>query len=144
MTTRMVGLLIPVLSCLLFTFSDADLRAEEARLIQLDNGESLRFESTQHTRILPYSFYDQAMASLPGLYPEVEILAKRRLGYLGSNPPHLYALVGYSEDPSSDEVVLRGIVTRRDQAWEFNLITTTAKFDQTLLLVLEYLSSSDF
>ena len=133
-----------VICGLTITMVSTCAQAGESRLFQLENEQSLRVESTPYSRVLPYAFFDQAMASLPQLYPEVEIRVQRRLGRLGNDPVRLYALIGYRENPASEEIVLRGILTQTDRAWTFDLKTTHANFDQTLLLVLEFLSGPDF
>lgn len=138
---RIAGL---VVGGLMIAISMTDAPAADSRIIQLDNDQSLSVESISYSRILPYAFYDQAMASLPALYPGIEILVQRRLGQLGSEPIRLYALIGYREKRSSDDITLQGVVTQEDQAWAFNLKTTRASLEQTLVLVVEFLSGPDF
>ena len=58
-----------------------------AKKVLLENGLELQIKEIQPSRILPQAFYDQAMASIPGVYPNSKIIAKSRMGYLGKNPP---------------------------------------------------------
>jgi hypothetical protein len=95
---RPVGSAALVLVALLLCY--APTQADE---ITLDTGATLTITATRYNRRLPHSFYDQAMASLPRLYPEHDLLAGRRFGRLGGV---VYSLVCYSESPSGEKVVI--------------------------------------
>ena len=72
--------------------------------VRLENGQELNIKHMSPSRILPHAYYDQAVASIPGVYPNSQIIAKRRLGYLGKNPSFLYSMVSYKKSKDLPEV----------------------------------------
>lgn len=108
---------------------------------ELDNGYILYVTETTYSRNMPYVFYDQAINSIPGIYPNSTIVAERRLGIIGGNSDVLYSLVGYKERKNNKEVTISGIATNKDRAWSFTIMAADTSLTQTLLLVLENLSN---
>jgi len=96
------------------------------------------------SRILPHAFYDQAIASIPVIYPNSQIIAKRRVGYLGKNTSSLYSMVCYKESKDLSEVTIRGVVTNKKKAWSFDVKIVESSFVDTLLLVLEIIADLPF
>ena len=103
--------------------------------ISLTSGGTLTITNTAYSRALPHAFYDQAMSSLPHLYPRHELLASRRAGALGEV---IYALVCYKETPSSEHAVIQAVAVFKDRAWSLHAISPTA-YGDTLMEVLEYI-----
>ncbi len=89
---------------------------------------------------MPYVFYDQAINSIPGIYPNSTIVAERHLGKIGENADVLYSLIGYKEEKNTNEITISGIATNKDRAWSFTIMVADSSLTQTLLLVLENLS----
>jgi len=94
----------------------------------LENGVELHIKEILPSRILPHAFYDQAMASIPGVYPNSQIIAKRRVGYLGKNTPSLYSMVCYKESKDQEEVTISGVVTDKNKAWSFDAKVVESSF----------------
>jgi len=110
--------------------------AAHAGEITLENGAKLKVVHIQYSRVLPHSFYDQALASLPHLFPEHLILAARRSGKLGDA---VYALVCYRETPTSQNVTIQAVVSHGVRAWR--LETTSAdSYSDMLIQVLEQIA----
>ena len=122
---------IPRLLFGLLLFLSAAVQAGE---IRLDDGGTLTVTETSYNRYLPHSFYDQAMASLPRLYPDYELLAGRRFGRVGAVT---YSLVCYRESPSSDKVVIQAVAVHDERAWNIETLTDKTSYPGALLRVLE-------
>lgn len=101
--------------------------------IRLESGSTLTVADVQHSRILPHAFHDQALSSLPRLFPGHVLLASRRSGVLGEVA---YALVCYKESPASERVVIQVNAVHRDRAWSLDAIAP-ASYGDTLVQVLE-------
>lgn len=123
--------------CLFFGLLLFMSAAVQADKITLEGGSTLSFTEISYNRTLPHSFYDQAMASLPRLYPEHELLAGRRLGRLGDVA---YSLICYRESPSSNKVVIQAVAVHIERAWNFEAVTDTTSYPRTLLWTLERIS----
>ena len=108
---------------------------------ELDNGHILYVTEATYSRNMPYVFYDQAIISIPGIYPNSTIVAERRLGKIGGNSNVLYSLVGYKEQKNTKEIIISGIATNKDRAWSFTIMVADSSLTQSLLLVLENLSN---
>ncbi len=111
----------------------ATARADE---ITLESGARLRITEIEYSRILPQSFYDQALSSLPHLFPKHTMLAARRSGNLGKVN---YALVCYRDTPSSQRVAIQAVATYEGRAWRLET-TSASSYADTLLQVLEQIS----
>ena len=109
---------------------------EAARDIPLESGSVLRISDAEVSRILPHAFYDQAMASLPHLYPKHVLLAARRSGRFGDVR---YALVCYKETAASERVIIRAMAVHASQAWSLEAIAS-ASYENTLIEVLEQIA----
>ncbi len=108
--------------------------------VRLENGQELNIKHMSPSRILPHAYYDQAVASIPGVYPNSQIIAKRRLGYLGKNPSFLYSMVSYKKSKDLPEVTISGVVVNKNRAWFFEAKVDESSFADTLVLVLETLA----
>ena len=69
------------------------------KTVPLENGVVLHIKEIAFSRILPHAYYDQAISSIPGVYPDSQIIAKRRFGYAGKNPPVVYSMVSKARSP---------------------------------------------
>ena len=70
----------------------------EVREFPLETGVELHIKEIPFSRILPTAYYDQAMASIPGVYPGSEIVAKRRYGRFGTDLAAIIHKFGVSVD----------------------------------------------
>ena len=135
------ALLIALLASALLIWAIFAAAAEEPGIaVDLVNGHKLRVKEIDPARSLPHAYYDQAMTSLPVLYPAGRVLAERRLGKLGENPAAAYALVGYQKDLDDPVVIIAGVVTRGNRAWSFDADVPQDDFGDMLLLVMEVLT----
>ena len=101
--------------------------------IKLESGSTLTVSNTEYSRILPHAFYDQAISSLPHLFPKHVLLASRRSGVLGEV---VYAMVCFKETQASERVVIQAVAVHRDRAWNLEVIAPSS-YGDTLVLVLE-------
>ena len=92
------------------------------------------------SRNIPYSFYDQALESLPKLHPSFVLVASRRQGNVGATD---YSLVAYKVSPSSDSVNIEGQAGSYElnKTWFFSLTVGSSQIANTMLCVLEHLSA---
>jgi hypothetical protein len=116
----------------------------KTKTVALENGVELAIKDIGFSRILPHAYYDQALSSIPGVYPNSEIIAKRRLGYLGKNPPALYSLVCYKKSKDLSEITISGVVTSKNKAWSFDAGVDESAFNDTLILVMEIIAEVPF
>jgi len=122
--------LIPVALTIVLLLGPTPALAGE---VGLDTGGTLTIEPIAANRMLPQAFFDQALASLPQLFPEHVLLASRRAGVLGDVS---YALVCYKEAPTSERVVIQAVEVHGDQAWTLET-DAPATYGDTLMQVLE-------
>ncbi len=122
---------------LLLWLLSAVTAAGQAAKINLDNGVALSIREIPSHKGLPHSSYDQAMNSIPALYPQHEILIKRRYGKLG---PVIYSLVCYRDDKRSDKFIVNGAAIHGEKAWTFDVEAPAESFHDTLVLILEAIS----
>jgi hypothetical protein len=101
--------------------------------IRLESGSTLSVSSTAYSRVLPHAFHDQAIASLPQIFPKHVLLASRRSGVFGEV---FYALVCFKETQASEPVIIQAVAVHRDQAWTLDAIAPPS-FGDTLMQVLE-------
>jgi len=113
----------------------------EVREFPLETGVELRIKEIPFSRILPTAYYDQAMASIPALYPGSEIVAKRRFGRFGTDLAASYSMVCYKESSQIDQVTISGVITIDGKAWSFDALVEGSLFADTLILVLETLAA---
>lgn len=129
---------------LTFLVSFAGASDNSSNKVLLENNFELHVKEILPSRILPHAFYDQAMTSIPGVYPNSQIIAKRRVGYLGKNTSSLYSMVCYKESKDIGEVTISGVITNKNKAWSFNVKVVESSFADTLLLVLEIIAELPF
>lgn len=101
--------------------------------LELDGGGTLVVREVEPHRGLPHTFYDQALASLPRLYPEHVLLAARRRGSVGGVA---YALVCYREAPDAERVVIQASAVHKDRAWSLDAVVPPP-YGSALLQVVE-------
>ena len=113
----------------------------EVRKYLLETGVELHIKEIPFSRILPTAYYDQAMASIPGVYPGSEIVAKRRYGRFGPDLTASYSMVCYKESSHIEQVTISGVITINGRAWSFDALVESSLFADTLILVLETLAA---
>jgi hypothetical protein len=101
--------------------------------IKLESGATLTINEIAYSRILPHAFYDQAISSLPHLFPSHVLLTGRRFGSLGDVA---YSLVCFKETPLSERVVMQAAAVHRGRAWSLETVAPLSYAD-TLVQVLE-------
>jgi hypothetical protein len=104
--------------------------------VRLESGSTLRIAEIGFNRRQPYAFYDQAMASLPHLYPKHLLLVGRRTGVLGEVR---YALICFKKSPTSQRVTVQAEAVRERRAWSVDT-TAPLAYGNTLAEVLEQLA----
>lgn len=138
------GLLRACFILLVVLASFAGASENSIKKVSLENGQELRIKQIPPSRILPHAYYDQAMASIPGVYPNSQMIVKRRVGYLGKNTAVLYSMVCYKESKELAEVTIGGVVANKNNAWSFDARVDESSFVDTLALVLETLADLPF
>jgi len=126
---------------LIFAASSVGAQENEVRKVPLETGVDLCIKEIPFSRILPTAYYDQAIASIPAVYPGSAIVARGRFGRLGPALTASYSLVCYKESPEIDQVTISGIVTINRKAWSFDALVEGSLFADTLILVLETLAA---
>jgi hypothetical protein len=117
----------------------------DVRKIPLETGVELRIEEILNSRILPHAYYDQAMSSIPGVYPESEIIAKRRVFQLGRRDSASFnSIICYKKDSNKAKVTITGVSTSRGKAWQFDTEIKESLFTETLISVIAELSKIPF
>jgi len=119
---------------LIFLFVLQAAHAGEFARITLDGGITLNVSKFISNRWLPHSFYDQAMSSLPMLYPDYVIYAKRRQGILGKMR---YSLICYKQTRKSAQVTISGTAVSGTDAWSFETSVPEKSFGTALLTIME-------
>lgn len=92
------------------------------------------FSETQATRNAPTAYADQALASIPQLYPRHELLVTRRSSTLGDV---WFSLLVYKRDGALDPVTIEGVAERQSKAWRFSATCPSAKALDGVVTVLE-------
>lgn len=103
----------------------------------LTNGGDLTIKDIQYNRSLPQAFYDQAVTSLPLLYPNHQLLVARRTGVLGEVE---YALICFKETSKSRHGVIEAIAVFEERAWHLKKITPPS-CGEALVDILEYIAN---
>ena len=111
------------------------------RKVPLETGVELHIKEIPFSRILPTAYYDQAMSSIPVVYPGSEIVARRRFGRFGPDVRASYSMVCYKESSEIDQVTMSGVVTINMKAWSFDALVEGSLFADSLILVLETLAA---
>jgi hypothetical protein len=125
MKLKLILVLLLVLQC---------ANAGELARITLDGGITLNVSKFISNRSLPHAFYDQAMSSIPLLYPDYMIYAKRRQGKLGKLD---YSLICYKQTRKSAQVTISGAAVSGTDAWSFETTVPESSFGDALLRVIE-------
>ena len=136
MPTTTVNLSIPILTIVVTAalFSAANPARQGTR-----KGNCIpAIETIGHSRNLPHAYYDQAMNSLPELYPQHELTASRRLSRLGTVT---YSLVVYKKKPSAHLVQIEGAAERYPNAWRFRAACPEDSLVEGLITTLEMIST---
>ena len=136
--------LIIFIIALLIAFPSAGALEMKIKTVSLENGVELHIKQIQFSRILPHAYYDQAISSIPGVYPKSQIIAKRRLGYLTKNPSAVYSMVCYKKSKDQKEVTISGVVTSKNKAWSFDAGVDEIAFADTLIRVMEIIADVPF
>ncbi len=126
---------------LILAASSAGAQDNEGQKISLETGVELHIKEIPFSRILPTAYYDQAIASIPAVYPGSEIVAKRRFGRFGPDLTASYSMVCYKESSQIDQVTISGVVIIDMKAWSFDVLVEGPLFADTLILVLETLAA---
>lgn len=126
---------------LVLIFVTAGAAAADTGLpISLANGYELHVKEIVPSRNLPHVYHDQAMSSIPNIYPDSEIIAERRSGRLDQNPGSLYSLVCYKRTRKHSEVTISGVFTSTGKAWSFSATVAQRHYADTIAMILEALS----
>ena len=129
---------------IVFLVTSAGASEIKVKNVLLENGVELHIKGIRFSRILPHAYYDQAIASIPGVYPHSQIIAKRRLGYLGKITPAVFSIVCYKKLKDLKEITISGVVTSKNKAWSFDAGVDESAFADTLILVLEIIAEVPF
>jgi hypothetical protein len=122
---------------LMLCISAAWAGEDQVKEIALITGVKLNIKQIQISRTLPTAYYDQALSSIPGVYPKSKILAKRRFGRFGADLSSSYSMVCYKKSSKFDEVTVEGIVVGNGRAWRYESKVEESLFVDTLILILE-------
>ena len=74
---------IAFLIAMFLAASTGETEENNVRVVSLMGGVEMEIRKIQFPRILPTAYYDQALSSIPGLYPDSEIVAKYVMDTLG-------------------------------------------------------------
>jgi hypothetical protein len=103
----------------------------------LPSGGDLAIKEIRYNKGLPHAFFDQAMNSLPHLYPDHELLLGVRTAVLGEVE---YALICLRETPSSHHVVIEAVAALKGRAWRYKEITP-ASCEEALAKILGHIGN---
>ena len=92
------------------------------------------FERTHSHRGVPHFFVDQGLETIPHLYPNHVLLAKRRFSELGEV---VFSLLVYKEDAPKPEIKIEGMASHRSQAWYFSALCSAENLTDGLVTTLE-------
>ena len=129
---------------LLATVSISSASDSGTNSLKLENGNVLVIVEIEHSRSLPWAYYDQAMKSIPLIYPDAVVVTGERLGKTVENSDVLYSFVGYQEMKDSRYVIISGVVTHKDKAWKFDTRVEKVMLAQSVHLVLQQLGQLPF
>ena len=126
-----------ILISLMLCISAARAGEDQVNKIALSTGVKLSIKQIKFSRTLPTAYHDQAMSSIPGVYPKFKILAKRRFGRFSADLSSSYSLVCYKKSSKFNEVTVEGIVASNGRAWRYEAKVEESLFVDTLILILE-------
>ena len=78
----------------------------------------LTFRTIRYNPTMPYSHVDQALESIPVIFPKHKILLQRRMSTVGAID---YAIIIFQEDANTNIVTIEGAAVRRPDAWTFQV-----------------------
>jgi hypothetical protein len=87
---------------------------------------AIQVEEVTANRTLPYAFYDQALASIPVLYPEAEIVGGARFRRSGSI---IYAYIAYRPAKDAATLLLEMSATDDLRAWHLTTEALPSQLD---------------
>lgn len=123
-----------ILLTILFFGTQFVVASDDVHKITAEEGIVLSVKKFKSNRSLPHAFYDQAVSSIPKLYPEHIYFAKRRYGHLGKMQ---YSIICYKETEKTSKVLIMGTAILRNDAWSFETYVQESTFGDKLLIVLE-------
>jgi hypothetical protein len=135
---------ITFLIALFLTASSADTGDNNVTVVSLIDGVEMQIAEIPYSRILPFAYYDQALSSILGLYPNAEIVAKRRYGHLGNDHSTAYSMICYKESFEYNEVTISGVVVHIEKAWRYEARVNANHYNDMLMLVIEKISAAPF
>jgi hypothetical protein len=100
-------------------------------------GSALEVNEIPYSRGLPHAFHDQAVVSLPLLYPDYQLLMSRRSGVAGEVE---YALICFRETPSSRHGVMEAVAVFKERAWNLRRLTSP-QCEEALVEFLGYIAN---
>ena len=104
----------------LFLIMSLGVDAEELYSVIFLQGEiTVEIREFTPSRITPVNYFNQAMESIPVIYPQSEIITTISHSRLKADQDILYSLVGYIEYPQSPVVSAGGQVLVKDRAWQY-------------------------
>jgi hypothetical protein len=96
------------------------------------------FTVTPDNRSLPHVFVDQALQSLPLLYPNDVLLLQRRYSELGGV---VYSLLVYRKDAAAQDVTVEGVAVHDMRAWLFTAHCSSNTVLDGLVSTLEQIAA---
>lgn len=93
-------------------------------------------EAGPYGRTVPHVFYDQAITSVPLLYPDAVIVEARRSDRVGNVD---YSLVAFKSSASSGTIEIDGLAgsASNGRAWSFRSVVSEANWSGLLSCVVE-------
>ena len=116
----------------------------DVKVMPLGNDVELKLEEVTPSRIMPYTFYDQAMESIPAMYPKGQIIAKRRMGQFGEKNKLFYSLVAYTIREETKVVIIGGNIIFEKKAWSYSAQVPLESYSNYLVLILEHIARMAF
>ena len=123
-----------LLLTILLLMTQVTAASDDFRKINIEQGIVLSVKKFNSYRSLPHSYFDQAIASIPIIYPEHVFFAKRRYGKLGEMQ---YSIICYKENEKKNSITISGIAVLKSNAWSFETRVPQESFGDYLLIVLE-------
>ena len=123
-----------ILLTVIFLSAQFVIASDDTYKVKVEEEIVLSIKKFRSNRTLPHAFYDQAVSSIPKLYPEHVFFAKRRYGRLGKMQ---YSIVCYKETEKTSKVLVIGTAVLEKDAWSFDTHVDETTFGDKLLIVLE-------
>ncbi len=110
----------------------------------LDNQIELRVEEILPSRAIPWMYYDQAIESIPAIYPESKIISKIKHETSKFNSALNYSLVSFVKSEKTKYVIVGGNFRIKDRAWSYSANVPIKGYDETMRLILAAISTRSF